>query len=166
MCDMCEGMSLDDIIERDAELIRKHGFTMVGVTANGDDPHDPINWIYTVGLLDTAAHPELVIAGAPLSVGASLMSAFARAVLDGERFLVGDRIDLGGEFGDARVGAVDEIQYRLDTFNMWHNLQAADVLQTDKLEVVQVVLPAELCPFGEVSWQPDLSDPEVRIGDG
>ena len=33
-------------------------------------------------------------------------------------------------------------------------------------EVVQVVLPTELCPFGEVSWQPDLSDPDVRIGDG
>ena len=68
-----------------------------------------------------ALRTALIIAGASLATCGPILSILAHAVLDdGERFDVGDRVDLGR--GDAVVGPVHEIQYVLETFNFWHNL--------------------------------------------
>jgi hypothetical protein len=158
---MCEGFSLEDVIAMDAAHIERYGYTLIGVAdpARGDD--DPASWVYTVGLLDRMDHPEFVIAGVPTRTSAPILAALAGDVLDGERFLVGETIDLGD--GIARVGAVHDVQYELDTFNMWHNLKHAGALQAPELVAVQIVLPAALCPFRERSWQPRLSDPAARV---
>jgi hypothetical protein len=67
-----------------------------------------------VGLLDAADHPELIIAGASLQLSGPFLSGLAHMVLDdGDQFEVGDEIDI--ERGILRFGAVNHIQYALDT---------------------------------------------------
>ena len=60
---MCEGFSLDDVLALDAAHIAEYGFINIGVDV--EPPATP--WAYTVGLLDAAGHPELIVVGAPLA---------------------------------------------------------------------------------------------------
>jgi hypothetical protein len=151
---MCEGFSLDDVLALDAASIAEHGFVVIGVDA-------PVAWAYTVGLLDAVDHPEMVIAGVSAETGGSVLSMLARSALEGERFDVGDTVDLGR--GVARVGAVSEIQRDLGTFNMWDNLQRHGTLRARELEVVQIVLPPAFFRSGHGGLQPRLDDPDARI---
>jgi hypothetical protein len=158
---MCEGLSLDDVLALDAASIAEHGFVVIGV--DGPDPgaDGPVPWAYTVGLLDAVDHPEMVIAGISAQTGGSVLSMLAEAALEGERFEVGDTIDLGR--GIARVGAVHDIQRELGTFNMWDNLQRNGTLRARELEVVQILLPSSFFCRDQTGVQPRLSDPGARV---
>ena len=158
---MCEGFSLDDVLALDAARIAEYGFMIVGVEGpEGDNDHPP-PWAYTVGLLDAVGHPEMIIAGASSDTSGPLLSSLARSALAGERFEVGETINVGR--GAARVGAVNPVQYELDTFNMWHNLQRHGTLRTSELEAVQIVLPsAFFCSFHRLE-QPLLNDAGARV---
>jgi hypothetical protein len=158
---MCEGFSLDDVLALDAASIAEYGFIVVGVDDpdGGDSDHGP--WAYTVGLLDAADHPELVIAGVSTETCGPMLSILARSVLAGERYQVGEAIDVGR--GVARVGAVNEIQYELSTFNVWHQLRRNGTLRTSELNVVQIVLPSTFFCSAHRQAQPRLDDPDARI---
>lgn len=162
MCRICEGFSLHDALALDAARIAEYGFVVIGVDS-GDDtaPHAP--WAYTVGLLDAADHPELIIAGASSHLASAFLSGLAHMVLDdGDRFEVGDEIDI--ERGVLRFGPVNEIQYSLNTFNWWHNLAEFGAVETYALEALQVVLP-QSCFCEEHGFaQPLLADRAARVG--
>ena len=158
---MCEGFSLEDVLALDAATIAEYGFMVVGVDAPDRSEHDPPPWAYTVGLLDAADHPEMIIAGVSAETSASVLSMLADAALEGERFEVGDTIDLG--VGIGRVGAVDEIQYGLDTFNMWHQLRRYGTVRTPELEAVQIILPSKFFCSDHRHAQPLLADPDARV---
>jgi hypothetical protein len=157
---MCEGFSLDDVLALDAAHIAEYGFIAIGVT-DGDPAHVP--WAYTVGLLDAADHPELIVAGAKLETCGPILTELAHAVVDdGVQFEVGDRIDTGD--GDAIVGAVHQIQYALDTFNFWYNLHEFGALRRHALEAVQILLPATFFCCEHRNSQPVLSQRLARVG--
>jgi hypothetical protein len=158
---ICEGFGMDDVLALAEARIAEHGFTMQGVS-DPDVPDDANGWVYTMGLLDAADHPEMVLAGVPLTTGAGVLGVLGGAVLEGERFDVGETIDLGP--GIAEVSAVHPLHYELSTFAVWHELRAAGVPHASELTVHQVVVPAALCPFGDRSWQPLLADPDTRLG--
>jgi hypothetical protein len=66
---------------------------LIGVeNPGGREDHPP--WCYTVGLLDTADHPEMIFTGVPTETSSSLLSLLARTVLAGERYEVGATIKL------------------------------------------------------------------------
>jgi hypothetical protein len=108
---------MEDVIALDATRIAEYGFLIQGVVGPGGADDGVGSWVYTVGLLDAIAHPELIVAGVAPDSSAPLVSFLARAVLDGDRLEVDDTIDLGDTI--IGVGSVHEIQYELDTFNMW-----------------------------------------------
>jgi hypothetical protein len=136
---MCEGFSVDDVLALDAAHVTEYGCAIQGVVRPGGEDDGVGCWVYTVGLLDAAEHPEMIVAG----------------------FEVGDTIDLGGAI--ARVGAVHEIQYELDTFNTWHGLKGAGVFRAPELVAVQITMPPELCASGQRVSQPVLAAPGARV---
>jgi hypothetical protein len=157
---MCEGFSLDDVLALDAAHIAEYGFINIGVDVR--EP-DGCPWAYTVGLLDRADHPELIIAGPSLETCGPILAMVAHAVLDdGEHFEVGDRIDVGG--GHAVIGAVHEIQYVLDTFNFWHNLADYGAVHSAALQAVQILLPPSFFCSAHRFAQPVLADRDARVG--
>jgi len=157
---MCEGFSLDDVLAIDAATIAEYGFTVITVAGNPADEH-PRSWGYTVGLLD-ADHPELIVAGLKPETAGALLTDLGHAVIDeGERFEIGDTIDVG--CGIARIGAVNDVQYGLSTFNMWHNLQRYGTLLVSALEAVQVIMPKSLFCSVHSDSQPLLHLPGARI---
>jgi hypothetical protein len=163
MCRVCEGFSIEDVVALDAARIAEYGYLIQGVTGPGGDDDGFGSWVYTAGLLDAVGHPEFIIAGAFPQQSASVISLLAGSALRGERYKVGETIDLG-DGGVAHVGFVHEIQYDRDTFNMWHNLKRAGVLRADRLEAVQIVLSEVFFPPGERSLQPCLAEPGARVG--
>jgi hypothetical protein len=146
---MCEGSSQEEVLAEDAAIIAEHGHLVTGV-GDGDPPH----WTYTVGLLDRFGHPELIVAGPHFRIAASIINHVGRQIRDGARFGAGDTIRVAeGEIFECeatlRVGALDPIQYRLDTFNMWFALAAHGVVRVEELRAVQLVAPSDvLCPCG------------------
>jgi hypothetical protein len=155
MCAICDGFTLDQVLAQCATVIAREGFVLQGVS---DD--DRFGWVYTVGLLDSARHPELIMAGAQLDASARLLQQLGSDVLDGARFAIGDTIVLGPDI--ARVGAVHPIHYRRDMFATWHNLAARGDVRETELDAVQVLAPA--------SWvaghqkQPVLAQPFAHLG--
>jgi hypothetical protein len=160
MCRMCEGFSLEDVLALDAAAIREYGFTVIGV-GGPDDPVGAIPWSYTVGLVDAAGHPELIVAGLKLERGAHLVSRVARRILAGQRLGPDGRVKV--DRGMARVGSVHPIQYELGTFNFWHNLRAVGALESPHLEALQIFAPSSWFCSRHQHSQPDLSDPNARI---
>lgn len=158
---MCEGFSLEDVLALDAARIDEYGFVVIAVDDpdRSDDDHPP--WAYTVGLLDSVDQPEMIIAGVKTETSGSLLSALGRAALAGERFEVGHTIDLGQ--GVARVGAVNPVQYELDTFNMWHQLQGYGAVESPELEAVQIILPSTFFCSCHRNSQPLLGDRSARV---
>jgi hypothetical protein len=159
MCRVCEGFSIEDVTVLGATRIAEHGYGIQGVIGPGGDDDGTGSWAYTVGLLDAADHPELIVAGLLPTDGSSLLSLLAGAVLEGERFKIGDTIDLG-EFV-AEVGAVHDIQYELATFSTWYRMKDAGVFEAEEIEAVQIKLPVEY--FGAESSQPVLARREARV---
>lgn len=162
MCRVCEGFTIDDVMALDAVRIAEVGYGIQGVIAPSGDHDDGVGaWAYTVGLLDAAGHPEMIIAGVAPDLAASVLSVLAQSALEGERYLVGETIDLGGPI--ARVGYVHDVQYELGTFSTWFRLIMAGVLRESTLDAVQIILPVDGPPFGARSSQPLLSLPEERV---
>jgi hypothetical protein len=157
---MCEGFSLDDTLALEAAEIAEYGFIVVGVGPPPSSPHVR-EWAYTVGLLDLVDHPELIAAGPSFDITGPLLNTLGRAAAEGERLHIGDTIHLGTDV--ARVGAVHPVQYRLDTFNMWHNLEANGELRVRELEALQILVPSTWFCAHHAEVQPVLADPDARV---
>jgi len=158
MCEICNGKTIEKIIERDARVIAERGYIVEGVDSGREDT----SWAYTVGLVDVAQHPELIVAGVEARFAMALVNHLAQWVLDGNRFHVGDEIELAGE-DIATIGAVHAVQHELDTFAMWHRLHAAGVVH-EPLQACQVVLPIVMFCASHAHTQPVLADPTTRLG--
>ena len=163
MCRMCEGFSLEDVLALESAAIDEYGFIVMAVE-DAEEPSSAMRWCYTIGLLERADHPELIVAGPSVEVGGGLLNRLGKRVLAGGRFQVGDRLNVGR--GTARVGAVHPIQYAIDTFNVWHNLQAVGALDVPALEAVQIFAPSSWFCGHHRHVQPDLSDSQARLDHG
>jgi hypothetical protein len=161
---MCEGASQEEVLAEEAATIGEHGYLITAV-GMADPPH----WAYTVGLLDRADHPELIVAGPHFRLAGSIINHVGRQALAGARFDVGDTVVVpAGTVFDVeatlRFGPVHPIQYRLDTFDSWFALADHGAVRTEELRALQVLAPADLiCPCG-LCDQPDLSRPESEVG--
>ncbi len=163
MCIMCEGSSREESLARFAATIDEHGFMTVGVhgAPDGSGGADDPDWAYTVGLLDHAGHPELIIAGPAHDAAGRLLGQIGRRVLAGERFEAGDGLRIPE--GVARFGEVHPIQYRLPTFAAWHGLAEIGVVRSE-LRALQVIVPtAWFCPV-HGAGQPQLALEHERVG--
>jgi hypothetical protein len=156
---MCDGYSLDDVLALQAANLEVEQFLVQPVGSPAGAFED--NWAYTIGLIDTADHEELIVAGTSIELGYRLLTALGHAVLGGARFDVGDAIRVGDSAEDvAFVAAVDPVQYDLDTFTGWHNLASYGALRRGPLEALQVVVPSH---WHDVGVQPILSNPSARV---
>jgi hypothetical protein len=96
MCEICSGMTTEDLVARVHDDVLDRGFGLVGVTGTG-------RRAYTIGLMDEG-HPELVLAGADLSSAYDVLEVLAERVLSGDRLRAGTVVDLSGElFGLSNV---------------------------------------------------------------
>ena len=154
-------MSPDEVLAENAETIREYGFMVQGVVNPPGEGAQLVEWAYTIGLLDAADHPELVVVGPGFERSGPLLQSMGRCVLEGHSCVAGDCITLGDDL--PRVGPVHDVQQGLTTFNVWHEMAALGVLECADLEVLQVFVPTSWFCQGHRHAQPDLSLPHTRI---
>jgi hypothetical protein len=84
-----------------------HGWIVMRIAADGPGP----DFAYSIGLVRTYAHPEIIVVGLPMDVAHNIINDLGAAVRDGARFNAGQ---ISGAFlkdYDVTFRAVPEYQY-------------------------------------------------------
>lgn len=137
MCVLCDGGTVEEWLDGTRERIEEHGFTMVSVDAKSP-------WTYTIGLLESFGHPELVITGVDPSAAQDLLRAFVAHIRSGDGFERGDVSLHGVPF---RIGDVHPTQWVHGRFAMWVNYYGERGARSGELPptpvAVQILWPNE-----------------------
>jgi Domain of unknown function (DUF4262) len=132
---MCKGATRDEVRQNLYLQICTNGFALVPVGRGWDDN----GWAYTLGLVDSHNHPELVVAGVPLGKAVTVLDQLATSVLDGTRYDTSDRAAaFNAEIGFAEVRA---LHIRRGLMDGWIDYYGAAGRRDLDLRVLQVVLP-------------------------
>jgi hypothetical protein len=126
---MCEGKTLEEMLDRRAGLIRTDGFFPIAV-------EDRRPWAYTIGLAETQDHPELLMAGEDLQYVGHLIGVLGDRVIRGETFEPGDVTTEHGH--DLEFRSVHPVHLNHGLLNAWF-LQYGRTPEIPVLDVVQVV---------------------------
>lgn len=142
MCAICDGATHEEFLAGTHERIQRFGFTMMGVEPDPDHPP----WLYTIGLVEHDAHPELSLLGVPLDFGFAVIDDLGHQVLDGERFQCGDLVvSHGVQF---HVDAVDSLLWQGDMFNGWKEYYAwRGTRPPSPVALELIVCGAQLYPY-------------------
>jgi hypothetical protein len=144
----------DDHDRRILDVIRTHGWAVTGILAEDDYP----TYSFTVGLLHTFGHPELVVAGLSIDTARDLLNAVGEGVRSGNRIVPGERYP---EYGSAPLAAVAvDPRYVREYlgYACWAN-------RGTDFPAVQLVWPAKAGPFPwEAGYPTDLFAVQPVLG--
>jgi hypothetical protein len=142
MCVMCSGATVKDVVNRLHREIEDRGFAIVPV----EDASEKTSWAYTIGLVDSMNHPELVVAGHPLGAAVRVLGELGQAVLGGHRL---EPDDSPITFHGAAVGVVPVHQWHLHQglIAAWHWYYDGVGRPDVEPRALQILLPdAYVCP--------------------
>jgi hypothetical protein len=140
MCFICDGGTVEELFADTRERIDKYGFTMVGV---GEGVR---SWVYTIGLLETFGHPELVVTTLSMEGAASLFTGLVDRIRNGESFDASSRESVHVDV-PIRFSSVHPTQWLHGRFAMWVNYYGHLGVLPAQPEAVQVLWPNELDIF-------------------
>ena len=150
MCVMCNGGTIEDVFRVLHLQIVERGFAIVPVGTRTENK----GWAYTIGLIDSKDHPELVVAGYPLDRAVDILDELGAAVM------AGDRLDSPGRlaFHSLEIGAksVHEIHLQGGLIAFWHSYYDSVGRYDLVPQVLQIVLPDDGCCFEHQTTQPRL----------
>ena len=148
MCEMCDGASLEEVVETLHKRVLLNGFTMM--MAEG-----PVPWVYTIGLI-SFDHPELVVAGIDAPGAAELLGHLSRRVMSGHRLQPDTVVEIDGlTYG---LAAVHPSRIASGLCAMWFRFHGLHPAST-KLQVLQVQIPDEQFCACHAGSQPRLDLP-------
>jgi hypothetical protein len=138
VCDLCDGLTDGALMARTFERITTNRFTMFSVDG-------PAPWAYTVGLVESYDHPELVVTGLNVESSSVLLSGIAERVKTGERFDDPNAVAYV-RGASVRFGEVHPAQWLHGRFNMWFGYYDWRGLRLDPM-AIQIHWPLEwVCP--------------------
>ena len=87
--------------------VATHGWIVMRISADGPGP----DFAYSIGLVRTYGHPEVIVVGLPLDVAQRIINDLGKAVRDGARFRAGEISDAFLKDYDVTFRAVPGYQY-------------------------------------------------------
>lgn len=129
---MCDGGTVEEWLEETRQRIDRQGFTMVSVGGGKS------SWTYTIGLVESLDHPELVVTGLGGEYEQSLIGDVVAHIKNGERFEIGDTALHGVPL---RIGHVHPTQWRCGRFNLWLEYYDAHEGTPPEPAAVQILWP-------------------------
>ena len=164
MCVICDGMTREEVFSGEFVRIAVNGFTMIQVEANP-------RWTYTIGLVQSFSHPELVVTGLPGAAG-GLITDVVERIRDGQRFDADSTpLTLCDCCTSVAFGAVHTAQWEFGRFNQWLNYYGRLGGELPIPDAVQVLWHDEegrfppdrdFCPAHGGTCQPLLDEPPKR----
>ena len=146
MCDICDGYTHEEVLRATELHIIGHGWALQGVEPDPD--RDGGGWTYTVGLIESFAHPELVITDTDYQTAGEMLNAL------GEGVRAGDDIRRMEPFGFT-FRDVHPAHFENDLLNTWFNVYGR---MPEPGMVWQVVLPDHCYCDHHRHRRTDLSD--------
>ncbi|HEV3226318.1 MAG TPA: DUF4262 domain-containing protein [Acidimicrobiales bacterium] len=132
MCIICDGASDDEVHTGEFVRIAMHGFTMIGIEGSP-------TWTYTIGLVPSFGHPELVMTGVSMPTAADLLTAVVERVREGVRFDTDSPPLSLCSCTSVAFGAVHPAQWERGRFNGWlsyYDWLGEDLPSPDALQVL------------------------------
>lgn len=140
LCDICNGLTREEVRERLAEKVACRGFAIQVVEAA---PRQR-GWAYTVGLIENYDHPEFVLVNAKVPTGAAVLDALGQHVRRGSELLPGDSVWAAGWPVD--LVQVHPAHLNHGVFDSWLGLYSW-LPSPPEFSALEVVLPPEaFCP--------------------
>ena len=135
----------DELEQKALDDIRKHGLHVIGVAEDDKGP----GFVYSIGLFENYAHPEVIIIGLRQSLAHLLLNNMAHVIKNRRTFV-------GGEFHDdvlddflCYFGEVPRSKYR--DYVGW----ARCFYEGDDFPLLQCVYPTV---SGKFPWEPDFPE--------
>lgn len=135
MCDICDGKTYEELWSGMQARIEAGGWALQGVAPSGPGR----GWVYTIGLVESFGHPELVVTHSEPAAYASLLNEIGDRIRRGERFDVGSGLDLDGYL--VEFGAVHPSYLTGGLMASWVNYYGWTGAPPATLDALQVVLP-------------------------
>jgi hypothetical protein len=150
MCFICEGGTNEQYNQHLHEQIVSRGFALAPVGSGWSHR----GFVYTIGLVDSRNHPELVVINFELGRAVTVLEMLASSVVEGTRFEAGGTsVQLGAEIGFRQVRAR---HLRRGLMAGWSSYYR-DVGRFDlEASALQVVLPDEGRCYECQPTQPNL----------
>lgn len=160
MCDLCDGMSFEESLERLRSAIHRVGWALQAVGYAGDSDGQ-LPWAYTIGLSAGFGHPELIVCGGSVDGVAHLLNAAGERIRDGEHLGSGDVVSHHGL--GFLVRSVHPSQFASSTrFAGWRNYYDYVGSEPER-RALQLLVPREAaCTCHR---QPDLALPAALTDD-
>jgi hypothetical protein len=147
--DMCNCPSDEELYRYIDDAIDGGRWAISGV---GVGPPDELKWLYTIGLEERFAHPELVVVGVCCGpCGGGILNRVGDRIAAGDRFDVASEepIDLDGGF--VHVRPVRSECWASSWFAVWHSYYDAKPYAPPPARAVQVVFQDR---HGRFPWEP------------
>lgn len=148
MCFFCQGGTVAEYNDTVSANISKTGWHLTGVEASPGQPR----WVYTIGLIESFEHPELVVVGGCcIDCSGAQLNDLGRLVEAGTRFSESAAVCDCHAGGPARFGRVHPGHWQTDRFAAWTNYYAPldGPVQPEALQVIN--------PAGPGLWQDDVA---------
>jgi len=122
---------LDSSDRRLLTSVRDHGWHVMGILEDGDEP----GWSFTIGLTTSFQHPELVIVGLKTELTHVLLNNLGETIREGRRYSPGDSVEDLLDGYRCEVIKVDRARYHdWLGYARWY-------YRGDEFEALQIVWP-------------------------
>jgi hypothetical protein len=158
---MRNGATREEYVRRLHLQIVDRGFTIIQVGTRTENK----GWAYTIGLIDSRDHPELVVAGYRLDRAAAVLNQLGTAIT------AGDRLDIPGDhlvFLGTEIGArpVHERHLEGGLIASWRSYYDSVGRYDLVPKALQIVLPDDRRCFKCQTTQPRLDESHRAPFDG
>ena len=159
MCDMCDGKSLEEVLEGERAMVERFGW-MAQAVGYADSYHGRLPWMYSVGLTAGLGHPELIVLGLSVNSAHHLLGDVAEQIRLGAHFSPGDTLVHHSLL--VRFRAVHNSHFRSsDLFSGWLGYYDRWGDEPER-RALQLVLPMD--GWCTCHRQPDLALPAHTMG--
>jgi hypothetical protein len=121
MCSMCNGETIEESFAFLGDTIDRVGWALQGVDAGSPGR----SWAYTIGLIESYDHPELIVTGVDLAVAERMLNTMSKQVARGDRYEPGEVVEFGNGDVVARILGVHVSHFHTDRFAMWFGYYAS-----------------------------------------
>lgn len=153
---MCDGGTFEESIQHLREIILRSGWAVQVV----EPPPGGVGWAYTVGLVLSYGHPELVVVDEDVHRGGALLHELGRRVRDGEVLEAHAPVSIDAT--RAELVAVHDVHARGGLLTMWHQVHGMDGDETEPV-ALQVVVPDLVAASGRRAMRTRFDVPYARL---
>lgn len=155
MCIICDGGTFEELMSDQFVRIAMRGYVLVGVEG-------PTSWSYSIGLVRSFEHPELVMSG-PLELADHALPQVVDRIRAGERFDASSGPVQLCDCTTVAFGSVDPAQWEHGRFDHWkrfYDWVGGDLPHADAVQVIWADVNgnfppgADFCPAHRGSCQP------------